>query len=397
MKRWNNAAVKMLLMVMAFGLFGCKPEPAPEEKAYVGEPSQVRPDGAAQGMFSVSPDSKVWFSQGNLQFQASTGTWRFAENQWDVVGFTKMVVNDDQDTLYAVPGTVAEGDNSAVGESSNAWIDLFGWATSGYTHGAVCYQPWSISLLNTDYYAYGDYTRQLDYDKGTADWGFNAISNGGAQEGLWKTLTKEEWNYLLFERDSTRRDSTRFAKAALVLAGNENHRLDSREPDTVKGVILLPDDWKDEYYSLQNVNDTAKEFTGNVISTQEWSDKLEPHGAVFLPAAGYRFTVFTVYIDNPSDDPDDPRDDPDDPGDNPDNPGDDPDDPADEGDSDEPEKTPAQWIEGVLETGRYWTASQYGSGIAYAVSFDSKDLNSKDCQYRCYGQAVRLVRYVKNN
>ena len=44
------------------------------------------PTGAVNGIFTVSEGgSAVYFSKGNLQYQASTKTWRFAENQWDYV------------------------------------------------------------------------------------------------------------------------------------------------------------------------------------------------------------------------------------------------------------------------------------------------------------------------
>ena len=36
--------------------------------------------------FSVSAESRVVFSQGNLQYQATTDSWRFAENQTDYIG-----------------------------------------------------------------------------------------------------------------------------------------------------------------------------------------------------------------------------------------------------------------------------------------------------------------------
>ena len=45
------------------------------------------PDGAIGGTFTINPSgNKVFFSQGNLQYQASTNTWRFAENQYDYIG-----------------------------------------------------------------------------------------------------------------------------------------------------------------------------------------------------------------------------------------------------------------------------------------------------------------------
>jgi hypothetical protein len=44
------------------------------------------PSSAIKGehYFSVSADKKIIFSSGNLQHQPSTGSWRFADNQWDI-------------------------------------------------------------------------------------------------------------------------------------------------------------------------------------------------------------------------------------------------------------------------------------------------------------------------
>jgi hypothetical protein len=42
--------------------------------------SAALPEGAVSGLYSVSPTLKVYFSMGNLQYQPSTGIWRFAEN-----------------------------------------------------------------------------------------------------------------------------------------------------------------------------------------------------------------------------------------------------------------------------------------------------------------------------
>ena len=53
-----------------------------------GTSSGVSSNGTlVKGEFTVAPGGrKVYFSRGNLQYQASTNTWRFAENQWDYVG-----------------------------------------------------------------------------------------------------------------------------------------------------------------------------------------------------------------------------------------------------------------------------------------------------------------------
>ena len=71
--------------------------------------------------FSVSRGMTVYFSPGNLQWSATgthaisgggtaSGTWRFAEHQWDIIG----------------------EDNQNISSSYRGWIDLFGWGTSGY-------------------------------------------------------------------------------------------------------------------------------------------------------------------------------------------------------------------------------------------------------------------------
>ena len=116
--------------------------------------------GALSGVFSTSDSTMVHFSQGNLQYRASTNTWRFATSQYDIIGL----------------------DNNKVSETYDGWIDLFGWGTSGYNHGAVCYQPWSVSVTEANYNAYGNTDYNLFDETGKADWGYNAISNGGNQE-----------------------------------------------------------------------------------------------------------------------------------------------------------------------------------------------------------------------
>lgn len=207
------------------------------------------PIGAINGLFSVSATQQVWFSQGNLQYKASTNTWRFATNQYDCVG----------------------EDNTNISSTYSGWIDLFGWGASGYNHGAVCYQPWSTSANAGYYYAYGNWQYDLYVETGQADWGFNSISNGGNQTNQWRTLTKSEWVYALNTRTTT--SGVRYAKAIV---------------NNVSGVILLPDDWDISYYSLSSTNNSGASFNSNIITASQWSI-LEQHGAVFLPAAGHRY------------------------------------------------------------------------------------------------------------
>ena len=65
------------------------------------------------------------------------------------------------------------------------------------------YQPWCTSTVSSEfYYAYGNYAYNLFAQTGQADWGYNAIANGGNLENLgWRTLTTDEWIYVFNTRD----------------------------------------------------------------------------------------------------------------------------------------------------------------------------------------------------
>lgn len=201
------------------------------------------PDGIINGKFSVSPSQKVYFSKGNLQYQPSTNTWQFANHQYNYIG----------------------NDNGNIDQYYNGWIDLFGWGTSGFMHGATCYQPYSTSQQYNDYYAYGANSSNLYDQTGLADWGVNAIFNGGNQTRVWRTLTKDEWAYLLFTRATS--TGIRYAKAQVY---------------GVKGIILLPDDWNGAT-SISNANNENAHYS----EITDWST-LQSEGTVFLPAAGSR-------------------------------------------------------------------------------------------------------------
>lgn len=202
------------------------------------------PTGAIASLFSVSPTKKVFFSRGNLQYQASGYNWRFPLEQYENIG----------------------SGNDYISPSYAGYIDLFGWGTSGINHGAVAFQAFSTSTTNSDYQAYGSYDYNLNDVTGYADWGYNSISNGGASANEWRTLTKDEWTYLISRPNS-------FVKAQV--AG-------------VNGVILLPDNWNTQIYNLSGYNEADANFTINVFSSSIWSTVLQANGAVFLPTTGYR-------------------------------------------------------------------------------------------------------------
>ncbi len=200
--------------------------------------------------FSVSDETNVLFSSGNLHYTQSTDTWNFAANQYDTLGVAAVV-----------------GNSAFAGK-----IELFGWSANNTT------APWGISTSTND----------DDYSGNFVDWGEN-IGDGTT----WRTLTSAEWDYLFFTRENA---------ANLVGFGSVNG---------VNGLFILPDNWKCperiEFNSVsqkglelvQNENLTEGKvgssyhnsnrdnFSHNSFLLAEWQ-LMEQAGAVFLPATGYR-------------------------------------------------------------------------------------------------------------
>ena len=214
------------------------------------------PEGALNGSFTINANGdQVYFSKGNLQFNKATNEWSFMEHQYDMV---------------------ETGQNVGTNYADQNIISLFGWGTSGYNHGANAYQPWNTSGNFSDYYAYGTYTTNLYDGNGQADWGYNAISNGGNTENSgWRTLTIGEWNYVFGSR--TTASGIHFAKAQV---------------NGVNGVILLPDNWSTSYYTLNFPDGYMASFSRNIITASDWASVFEANGAVFLPAAGLRSGIW---------------------------------------------------------------------------------------------------------
>ena len=184
--------------------------------------------------FSVSDDNQVLFSPGNLQYHPKNDIWQFAASQTSYIGDANSNTTSDYD----------------------GWIDLFGWS------GSEGNAEFGVSS-STDY---------ADYSGDFVDWGTNSIGNYTAS--TWRTLTHSEWRYLFMERTN-----------ASELQG-------AAQVNGVNGVIILPDSWvcpngvtfKSGYHSEYSEEAFA---LYQAFTSAEWS-LLETHGAVFLPAAGYR-------------------------------------------------------------------------------------------------------------
>lgn len=201
------------------------------------------------GVFSVSADKQVSFSKGNLQYQASTKTWRFAENQYDYIG---------KDHVF-----IGEGDFYISDTTNMEWIDLFGWS------GTICSVNFGTMLILDSIGYCGDFV----------DWGSNTI--GMDAPDTWRTLSTDEWYYLFCTRTNADK---------LFGLGTING---------INGIIILPDDWttpqgisftpsvekglanQGGYYSDNNFH-----WLDNTYSLSDWHS-MEAAGAAFLPAAGY--------------------------------------------------------------------------------------------------------------
>lgn len=247
--------VATLALMTLTALWSCRDEVINHFETQQEIDSRITNDGAINSLFSVSDDLQVRFSRGNLQYQASTNTWRFAENQYDYIG----AGNANTSNTYA------------------EWIDLFGWGTSGWNSGATAYEPYNISSNPLEYNPGGNYTNNITGDFDKADWGIqNAISNGGDQAGKWRTLTNSEWTYLL---------------------GNSEKRIDKyglATIDTIHGLIILPDKWN-QPYGLSFRPGVQMHYATNIYTVEQWK-RMETRGAVFLPASGLRNGKALYYL-----------------------------------------------------------------------------------------------------
>ncbi len=219
------------------------------------------PTGAINGKFTInSSGDKVYFSQGNLQYNKTTQEWSFMDHQYDMVE--------------------TQGQNVGENYANQNVISLFGWGTSGWDgSGATYYRPWDTDNSNGSLYGPpGQYDLTGTY--ANADWGMdNSISNGGDQVGQWRTLTGGpygEWAYVFDSRPTA--TGIRYAKAQIT----------GTIYGTVNGVILFPDDWNTGIYSPSNYNHSQQaDYSNNSIPASQWN-VLQDAGAVFLPTAGFR-------------------------------------------------------------------------------------------------------------
>ena len=183
--------------------------------------------GLLSGKFSVSETKQVNFSQGNLQYNPDTKIWSFANSQY-------------------VP-------------NNGTCVSQFRWSTSGYSFDPL--REFRDGRYNTRGYEPSDIS-------GTKyDWGvYNPISNGGNVANIWRTLTLEEWKYLINNRKKGGKD----LYAIATVCG-------------MHGMILLPDDWDFGNGLLPEKADIDYDLYQQIVIKQDLWTLMEEQGAVFLP------------------------------------------------------------------------------------------------------------------
>ena len=178
---------------------------------------QPQSTGELPGLFFINTKrDKVCFSQGNLRCEPSSTpkVWSFAEHQYDILGT-----------------------NNLNGSNFADVIDLIAWSGNKYNNYGV----------TNDF-------GTMPYEGTFVDWGDNKINNGGNKMRLWRTLSAEEWSYLLEHHD----------KKVVTI-------------ENVKGLVILPDNCS---LTLNDLADTYTETTWQPVEIQ---------GAVFLPTTGRRY------------------------------------------------------------------------------------------------------------
>ena len=206
------------------------------------------------GAFSVGGNKVVYFSKANLQAttadNGATWTWGFAENQWDYVG------NSAANNAINGGGTV----------STNGPVDLFAWSSTA-----------------NNYFGINNSINEADYGGDFKDWGAKMGSD-------WRTLTINEWQYLLQERNpgsssANHTNYPRYTNAQILTDGTAPQK-------DIKGIILFPDDFNDGGESIDGVtwgsiNPSFYSSYPTTCTTAGWAT-LESMGCVFLPSAGSR-------------------------------------------------------------------------------------------------------------
>ena len=248
--------------------------------------AQQLSEDALSGLFRVSKNRLVHFSKGNLRYTVATSTWDFYPNQYDYA-------QDYESDVISLHTWGYSASNSIIPDGTT---------------------------INTE--------RSSGNLSSAEDWG--SLIEGG---NVWRTLTIDEWIYLLNTRLASTVGAVNNARFIKCVVNIDN--------DPVNGLLLFPD-----VFTLP----TGISITDSYINSNAWSDYLQSFsasetqalfdaGCVFLPAAGSR-SGSSVTSGN---------------------------------------------------TGAYWSSTAQNDYLAYFMPFSEAPFTASSSNGRDMGQSVRLV------
>lgn len=243
-----------------------------------------------KSFFRVSNGRYVEFAEGNVQYQPSTKSWRFAENPWDVVGEDNLKVNDSTYTGWIDLFYYSREDNNFGMENYSSSGEFVDWGVNfggenknvySYRYDTVygaSYLPYEYETLLREEHRKEvidvDVDCSMSHITGECDTTYTYVDINEYDyvkkvlldvvyvvEG-WHVLTASEWDYL-----NDYRPNAKYLKFEATL-------------HEVNGWVYLPDDF---------VNPDVKISYGSVNALDDvaWG-KLKAVGAVFFPSAGSR-------------------------------------------------------------------------------------------------------------
>ena len=329
--------------------------------------------------FELCDGTRFVFAPGNLQYNAAQDKWRFAEHSWDIIGGAE----ESSEGVW-FPGSVFTANNTSADNgraTQDAWIDLFGWGTSGWDAGntlaGACYLPtdWQGTYDNrplrpTWNGGNGQYGAQygpegiqnLTGDYANSDWGiYNQISTYDNSvtydKGTWRTPTKEEWECII----SLARGNN-WGYACITGSGYSYTDINGNSK-ALSGLLLVPKGWIDPRpngKTFKSVISQGRAWFSDNSYTEAEMQVLMNSGAVFLPASGTR-SKYSV------------------------------------GDCS------TEGHGGI--SGNYWSSTAYSNSEAYSLRFENQRMNSGydysniyDCCFvrdenrRTFGECVRLIK-----
>ena len=243
-------------------------------------------NGATTGepySFSKSGDGNI-----TLHKVSNTERWAILLPQGEVTTATARATGYATETAFTVPAITANmyhNSGISVELSATPYIDAAYTVASGTT---VRFARGNLIAVSDGEYGFDANQYDVHTDVATLGTGYpryyftwNEVANGNDDpkafsigDNTYKALTSDQWKYLV-GLSETHRTTT---SGHFYFKGTVHEKY---------GVIILPDNWDDSYYTNVPTDSYNKIGAINIsVSDADWTT-LEGHGCVFLPVAGY--------------------------------------------------------------------------------------------------------------